>query len=631
MDDGETILCSKRGMRVDGICLSAAVGAKHRSREMGPSVQADRPLDLIPSGAALPLEATPSPPSTISDAFTMSDPPATPITPRPDTASSRGAEASSARPSQFAHLSVTRFSDLIRNIDSASAGPKRRRTEAPSVSSIGASRQAGKPLGIADWAKAKADLKLERKGVGEPLRTRAGVKGKATSSSQSPASTSSSYAPFSKARLLERIATFSLSTYNVRVSIAFKTSEAMTSEQGQQAVASLGRWLEPIGPALNGWIHLPPRSTTQSAETGAKNKLHCPTCSASVITADQIEDLELLFRQVQSLQTGHQAWCPWTKRSCHPSLYSLQGVEEGFVGRLSRTKARRVFRELAGSIKIGADVPVVRPAGFSEEESEALQAALDTPGLAIRSAMTAGSSDEVSPPPSVPAIILALFGWLPIDHDPSAASSSSTSTAKRPRSSLSSAKVLQCKSCSRKLTAGSVNRSTSIDPVREHRRFCPWVQADVQADTYLQPLKSILGIATASAGADGDQEMQLQGDGSAMLKAFSDARQPPHSSAITKPSHPGWPINLRALLPSPGTALQEVSSGLYASVATISSTASVASLDEGPDGPDASLDLSTQSARTGTVKRKRTSEILREARSLLFGTGGGSGVVHRVS
>ncbi|PWN18758.1 hypothetical protein BCV69DRAFT_62098 [Microstroma glucosiphilum] len=568
----------------------------------------------------------------------MSDPPVPPITPRHNAAPSHGTEEGSARPSQFAHLSVTRFSDLIRNIDSASAGPagnKRRRTEAPSVGSTSLNRPVGKPLGIADWAKAKADLRLERRGVVEPLRRSAGAKGKAASASQSAASTSSSYAPFSKARLLERIATYSLSTYNVRVSIASKTSAAITSEQGQQAIASLGRWLEPIGPALNGWVHLPPRSTAQNSETGAKNKLHCPTCGSSNTIADQITDLEPLFKQVQSLQSGHQAWCPWTRRSCHPSLYSLQSVEEDFVGRLSRTKARRVFRELATSIDVAADVSVVRPAGLSEEDLMALQAALTVPGLASRSSVAAGSSGEVevSPPPSAPAIQLALCGWLPVSHTSSTTASSSSSITKRPRSSISSSSVLQCRSCSRKLTTGSSNRAAPVDPVREHRRFCPWVQADVQADTYLPSFKSVLEVARPSV--DEVDETDLQNDGAAMLKAFQDAQQQPLRSASIKPSHPGWQINLRALLPSPGPASLESSTAAELPAggsATLYSIESVIGTDEGPDGPDSSFDVSARSARSGgTVKRKRTSEILREARSLLFGTGGGSATTSRTA
>lgn len=579
----------------------------------------------------------------ISDVGTMSDPPIPPVTPRRDATPNRSAEEGSARPSQFAHLSVTRFSDLIRNIDSASAGPtgnKRRRTDAPSVGSVGVNRPSGRPLGIADWAKAKADLRLDRSAVVEPLRRTTGAKGKAGLASQSSASTSSSYAPFSKARLLERIATYSLSTYNVRVDVAVRASAAMTSEQGQQAIASLGRWLEPMGPALNGWVHLPPRSTTQSSETGAKNKLHCPTCGSSNTIADQITDVELLFQQVQSLQAGHQAWCPWTKRSCHSSLYSLQGVDEGFVGRLSRTKARRVFRELAASIEIGANVPVVSPAGLSEEELEALQAAFNVPGLASRSGAVSGSSDEASPPPSAPAIQLALCGWLPIGSTSSATSLSSSSSApKRPRSSLDSPNVLQCKSCSRKLTTGSSSRAAPIDPVREHRRFCPWVQADVQGNTYLPPLKSVLDIA--SPNTDGDENVEVQRDGSAMLKAFQNTQQPPFASHNSNSSHPGWLINLRALLPSPSIATQESSTFSGLATAGLPTSSSVAALDEGPDGPDSSIDmsLSAQSARSGTgagagaVKRKRTSEILKEARSLLFGTGGGggSGTIGRVA
>lgn len=109
---------------------------------------------------------------------------------------------------------------------------------------------------------------------------------------------SSTYRPFSMDMLLERLSTFSISTYSNKPDSA--------------------RLLSPLGMASNGWLH---------GESQERDEVVCVTCAAAwqvevpLGSASNEEQATLWKTKEKDVREKHEEWCPWRIRSCSPSLY----------------------------------------------------------------------------------------------------------------------------------------------------------------------------------------------------------------------------------------------------------------------------------------------------------------------
>lgn len=484
--------------------------------------------------------------------------------------------------SSYSHLSTSRFAALIHTLDAASStsstsAGKRKRVDVFSA-------PIPQRIGVAEWAKARAALSIEKKinQVDAKKRTAkiTGQELKTTATTASP-STSSSYAPFSKRQLFDRVASYSLSSYNVRT--ALPTTSSASSRDLHQAIQILARWLEPIGPALHGWNHLPPRSKTTIpsatstvktaplvTEEGGKNKLHCQTCSSTIVPPAEITSLPMLLESVSKLHSSHSDWCPWTRRRCEPSLYSLSssteetGAAGSIVWSMTKTKAKKSMiqqlRQLEEVLRqVNPTLNVTRPAELDESIFSELQNVVETT--------------------SPQALLLTLFGWQ-IPSSPNLSSSTS------PRPS-----ILQCSSCSRKI---SLATTRPIDPKLEHRSFCPWTHGEVQSGMYL-PEMMFTSKPTTSFQQGGQSGEDLLID-----QVINIAKSKPESEAVPLA---GWQLNIRALqgsiAPAPTPSALPLDTSASAQI----------DLDEGREHADQDLG----------IKRRKTTDIRRQVRSLLYG------------
>lgn len=109
---------------------------------------------------------------------------------------------------------------------------------------------------------------------------------------------SSTYRPLSLDMLLERLSTFSISTYSNKPESA--------------------RLLSPLGMASNGWRH---------GEGQGRDEIVCVTCTAtwkvevSSRSTTKEEQTSLWIEAEKDVREKHKEWCPWKIRSCTPSLY----------------------------------------------------------------------------------------------------------------------------------------------------------------------------------------------------------------------------------------------------------------------------------------------------------------------
>lgn len=454
----------------------------------------------------------------------------------------------------YPHLSVITFSDVFRQMDRASS-PTPRAESAPTskkrrLIDDGTSTSAALQQRLNHLTKKKKQ-KSEQETIIAPL-----------TSGSTISSSAEAYSPFSKSKLLERVATYQLASYKVRlpsVAALVKSFRPFASREEEiktsQAVEALARWVEPIGPALFGWTHLQPlqtlmpRHAPHDAIQGAKNKLVCRVCDSHWDVALSSDDdgepaLKGLVETVRGLHYQHKEWCAWRRRRCDARLYRLTGssaagsdaisVTLPFVGNLGTKKAQQTFAESVQKVEkalvdvdVQTEVRIQRPKSLTEEQLGRLSEALSLPDTYRH---------------RHPAILLTLFGWATL----------TTSTATQ--SSTASSIIFSCGYCSRKINIplrSTSTKSRSINPEFEHRSFCPWVQAETQGNAkYLWDLTAD-DILFQSDAAD-EEERESRQRILMMLQTWHEANISQGSdSASVKRSLAGWQASLAALLPSP--------------------------------------------------------------------------------
>lgn len=498
------------------------------------------------------------------------------------------------------NLTGDAFANLFRVIDAATtsldgsgaaaASAKRKRAATNGSSSDG---QRPRTMGIAEWAKARADLHLDKKRNIEAAQRRLPLP--PTSSLATPSSASSSpsssgfatsYAPFSKQQLLTRIATFTLSTFNVRCNSRALVPTSIQADQRpalDASITSLARWLEPLGPALHGWSHLAPHQLITKRqqsiqERGAKNKLHCQTCDATFALPNSIDGaggLAQLFDQVKELQDAHEQWCPWRRRPCDQRLYHVggHGSEAGHrnlvVAAASKYKARKRCLETAQEIEEAA-----REAGWAGEVTAPQDAEDVAHAVAAVAALATGGT---ATPPSGSSITLAIFGW-------------EADVGKR---------CIACTMCGRRVNLST--KATRIDAVGQHRSFCPWIQAATQAGGYLP--------RPPAADCSDDDEASL-------VQRLQDNAVAAQSSDLPTAQQPGWRLTLTKLLDH-----KRGVGGVGEGDASVTVEGAQAGGEASTVDSVASTVSSASSTSTTTTRGQKTSDILRTARSMLFGAG----------
>ena len=121
-------------------------------------------------------------------------------------------------------------------------------------------------------------------------------KGRGKAKGEEEAKLATSFQPFSLSLLLQRLSTFSMSTYSTKPA----------------ACAALG----PVALAMRGWMHTSGRE---------RDVLTCATCQAEwkAEVRGGLSDMEReqAWKTVEeSIQSRHLAWCPWRLRGCHGEL-----------------------------------------------------------------------------------------------------------------------------------------------------------------------------------------------------------------------------------------------------------------------------------------------------------------------
>lgn len=511
--------------------------------------------------------------------------------------------------SYSAKLNVHTFTELFRIIDAtASTKPGQKRKRRSAVAEATTTH-----LGITDWAKARAQIHIDKRRAINDDEKRAGLVPKPEVQPASP-----TYSPFSKASLLARIATYALTSYGVRTRVYDILPRGLSASEAQPAtvkLASLAHWLDPVGPALHGWSHVPPPK-------GRQNLLICYTCAASIdILLEDLRVFSALLRQVKELQTGHRTWCPWRRRACDRHLYSLGGVircpaddEDRYVVRAtSRLRARRALLTLSKRIDAVMRNPksadrVSRPSSLRKDLLDQLQDAMREVSI---SQSTDGTSSAQSREPSSDSLLLALFGWTP--WDPPSATVTSKSASSR-------STMVTCGFCSRKVNVQRAGRP--IEPVHEHRTFCPWINAEAQEGTYLLPYAMLRSGQASEGKLQAEEELPQADDDESALTSFLKISEPvllsgvqsspthaPHraSTPVSNVQTPAWERVLQKVLDlSPADVPRRDQSNQGACIdASSGETAS--------DGPP-SLSL-----RASLPSSQKTSDVLKTAKALLYG------------
>lgn len=322
-----------------------------------------------------------------------------------------------------------------------------------------------------------------------------------------------------------------------------------------EAVEALGRWIEPIGPALFGWTHLKPgqtfvpRHAPHDQVLGAKNKLVCRVCDShwTVLVALSSDDdgqaaLRNLLVTVQGLQHQHKRWCAWRKRQCDAQLYQLTGstAAEGdaasptstFVGNLGTKKAQRVFAQAVQKVETvlveSQDVELQRPKLLAEDQLQRLSQVISLPETHRH---------------RTPAILLVLLGWSP------------SSTSAQSSSSI----IFSCAYCSRKISlplrssSPTSNKVKMINPEFEHRSFCPCVRGEGEGKggrKYLWDLNVGAILSDADDGDGAEAESDVRQSMLKTLQNWQEGNSANNDTASTKSALAGWQASLATLLPS---------------------------------------------------------------------------------
>ncbi|PWN35671.1 uncharacterized protein FA14DRAFT_160718 [Meira miltonrushii] len=165
---------------------------------------------------------------------------------------------------------------------------------------------------------------------------------------------SSTYRPFSLDMLLERLSTFSISTYSNKPDAA--------------------RLLSPLGMASNGWIH--------GAGQG-RDEVSCVTCAAAwkveapSNSTSKEEQATVWKEKEKDVREKHEEWCPWRIRSCSPSLYKAP-IRSVLETRADVTKWASRLSACPGfeSVMIASDTKEVSTNDFADKFPDLPAAAL---------------------------------------------------------------------------------------------------------------------------------------------------------------------------------------------------------------------------------------------------------------
>ncbi|POY75506.1 hypothetical protein BMF94_1408 [Rhodotorula taiwanensis] len=323
-----------------------------------------------------------------------------------------------------------------------------------------------------------------------------------------------SYLPTSLPALLDRLATYRLTTFS----------------------PSKPPSLSALSCALHGWVHTP----------STRERVHCVTCGQGVVVLPPSagdgawsSPVGQRLRQeherlVSSEGKGHAETCPWRLRPCARSLYRLPsgglGVQSG--GR------RRLLEEIA------SDAIEMDAAGLSTIEvalppaaTRALDVADGRERLARAVATVrepAAEDHEGTAVPSTTALLLATFGWKLLGSSSPLVAAAPSLARSASSSSLSSlhdpgSPILACTYCTRRILASAYSPSISSPPrafdlVQQHQAFCPHVDPHVgqpppaatETDLRLKPgwqirLEAVLQSALAAPTEEGDAGRQQTG------------------------------------------------------------------------------------------------------------------------
>ncbi|RCI16654.1 hypothetical protein L249_3297 [Ophiocordyceps polyrhachis-furcata BCC 54312] len=199
-----------------------------------------------------------------------------------------------------------------------------------------------------------------------------------------------------------------------------------------------------------------------------KEKIRCLLCSKELLVSLQPTEAEsdtdaVVANLCELIVTAHQQDCLWRQRCCDDSLLRLsfsndRAVIASFRQRYDELCARAAFLPYEFNLRLPADIDIDRilsllPPDFFRDSS--------------------------SPDVNRPALALALMGWQGLSHPRLGAVPNSAS----------------CHTCLRRLGLwmfkskevaddGSVlvpAPMEHLDPLREHRFFCPWKSADAQS------------------------------------------------------------------------------------------------------------------------------------------------------
>ena len=336
------------------------------------------------------------------------------------------------------------------------------------------------------------------------------------------------YQPTSLPALLERIATYRLTTFS----------------------PSKPPSLSALSCALHGWIHTPStRERVQCVTCGHGVVLLPPTAGDGAWSSPAGQRLRQEYeRQVSGQGQAHAEACPWKLRPCARSLYRLPGGGLGVSSGGRRRLLEELGREAAtldqnglGQVALTLPEPAREVLGSDERRARLVKA------VALVADTASGDespSTSTTDSPSATSILLGIFGWNLL-APPAGRPSSSSLARSTSSSSISSltepggSPILVCKYCTRHVlassylpspgfTAGGAASGKRFDPVQQHQAFCPFVSSASAADT------------------------QTTGDA-----ATKRGTRPDDDNKTTTSRKPGWLVRLEAVLPRPSTPLIE--------------------------------------------------------------------------
>lgn len=341
------------------------------------------------------------------------------------------------------------------------------------------------------------------------------------------------YQPTSLPALLERIATYRLTTFS----------------------PSKPPSLSALSCALHGWIHTPStRERVQCVTCGHGVVLLPPTAGDGAWSSPAGQRLRQEYeRQVSGQGQAHAEACPWKLRPCARSLYRLPGGGLGVSSGGRRRLLEELGRDAAALDQNGlgqVDLTLPEPAREVLESDERRARLVKAVTLVADSAPGDESpSTSTTESPSATSILLGIFGWnllAPPAGRPSSSSASSSLARSTSSSSISTltdsggSPILVCKYCTRHVLAssyllpsgsfstGGAKSGKRFDPVQQHQAFCPFVSSASAADT------QTTSDTTAKYGTRPDDD---------------------NKTATSR--KPGWLVRLEAVLPRHSAPLTE--------------------------------------------------------------------------